>query len=184
MDKALLLHSTDEIFIIKFQKKIIEEAGRKGICVSPFFPVFCPLGGFEFFDGFKPGKTVLEIPEIKRDGIYIPVSFFIDGNSGKKRNGEQNSGNLNDWNQSSEEEKSVEKNTREQNDAGKNPGEKCSFPIKIAVFLGENKNASFSDFEINSEDFLFPRGLKRFRIADYEKTGFETKFYNEKWFKM
>lgn len=184
MDKALLLHSTDEIFIIKFQKKIIEEAGRKGICVSPFFPVFCPLGGFEFFDGFKPEKTVLEIPEIRQDGIYIPVSFFIDGNSGKKSSGEQNFGNLNDGDQSFGEEKSVEKNTKEQNDAGKNPGEKYSFPIKIAVFLGENKNASFSDLKINSEDFLFPRGLKRFRIADYEKTGFETKFYNEKWFKI
>lgn len=178
MDKALLLHSTDEIFIIKFQKKIIEEAGRKGICASPFFPVFCPLGGFEFFDAFKPEKTVLEIPEIKRDGIYIPVSFFIDGN---KRIGEQNSGNLN---QIFGEEIFVGKNTREQNAGNQTASEKCSFPIKIAVFLGENKNASFSDLEINSEDFLFPRGLKRFRIADYEKTGFETKFYNEKWFKI
>lgn len=184
MDKALLLHSTDEIFIIKFQKKIIEEAGRKGICASPFFPVFCPLDGFEFFGGFKPGKTVLEIPEIRQDGIYIPVSFFIDGNSGKKSSGEQNSGNRNDENQSSGEENFGGKNTREQDAAGENPGEKCSFPMRIAVFLGENKNAGFSDFKIDSEDFLFPRGLKRFRIADYEKTGFETKFYNEKWFKI
>ncbi len=139
MDKAILFHSADEIFIIRFQKKMFEEIGRKGICVSPFFPVFCPLGGFEYNDE----KIVLENPRIMPDGIYIPVSLFRNGN-----------------------------------------GEKCSFMMKIAVFLGENKKEVLSDSAINSEDFLFPRALKRFRIAEYEKTGFETKFYNEKWFKI
>ena len=82
MDKAVLFHRDDELFLIKAQKRILLAVNSGEIVASPFFPIFCPLEKdfFDFFpkEDFKPFlKSVTFLPPVVDcEGIVVPVTFL------------------------------------------------------------------------------------------------------------
>ena len=82
MDKAVLFHRDDELFLIKAQKRILSDVNSGEIVASTFFPIFCPLEKdfFDFFtkEDFKSGvKSVIFLPPVVDcEGIVVPVTFL------------------------------------------------------------------------------------------------------------
>lgn len=144
MSQGILFHSQEELFIIDVQRKILENANHPSVCVSPFFPIFCPVDFSEDFfeskENFEEIKVSLEFPVLDVEGIFIPLKI-------------------------------------------KSEFFEKSFETRIAVFLSE-EFLDLKEILSRGENFLFPHEVKRFRIADYSKLGFQTNFYNEKWISL
>ena len=64
-------------------------------------------------------------------------------------------------------------------------GDRILSPVRIAVF-SDKKNPVDLKKILSDSDLpdAFPYNLKRLRTISYECTGFETKFYDEKWLKL
>ena len=81
MDKAVLFHKDDELFLIKAQKRILAAVNSSNIVAFPFFPIFCPLknASSDFFtkEDFKSAvKSVSFLsPVVDCEGIIVPVTF-------------------------------------------------------------------------------------------------------------